>query len=189
MAAPTSLPPGMTYEDAFLTPAEEQALIHDVESLAFGHVEMHGVVARRRVSHFGVGYEYNSRNLREALPLPGFLDALGRKVEAHLGLDDGELREVLVTEYRPDAGIGWHRDAPAFGLVAGVSLLSACRFKMRPMPGAPGEPFELRVEPRSLYSFAGHARWRWQHSIPAAKELRYSITFRTLRADRKPVET
>ena len=147
---------------------------------------MHGVAAKRRVVHFGVGYEYSSRKVREAVPLPAFLDALRCKVEARLGLEDGELREVLVTEYRPDAGIGWHRDAPPFGQVAGVSLLSACRFKMRPMPGAPGEPFELRVAPRSLYCFAGHARWRWQHSIPAAKELRYSITFRTLRKREKP---
>jgi hypothetical protein len=27
----------------------------------------------------------------------------------------------------------------------------------------------------------GPSRWRFQHSIPAVKELRYSITFRTLR--------
>ena len=28
---------------------------------------------------------------------------------------------------------------------------------------------------------AGEARWSWEHSIPPAKELRYSITFRTLK--------
>jgi hypothetical protein len=28
---------------------------------------------------------------------------------------------------------------------------------------------------------AGKARWSWQHSIPATKELRYSLTFRTLK--------
>jgi hypothetical protein len=26
-------------------------------------------------------------------------------------------------------------------------------------------------------------RWQWQHHIPATRELRYSITFRTLRRD------
>ena len=40
-----------------------------------------------------------------------------------------DLVEVLVTEYAPGAGIGWHRDAPMFGMVAGISLLSACRFR------------------------------------------------------------
>jgi alkylated DNA repair dioxygenase AlkB len=29
---------------------------------------------------------------------------------------------------------------------------------------------------------AGAARTAWQHSIPPTKELRYSITFRTLRS-------
>jgi len=28
----------------------------------------------------------------------------------------------------------------------------------------------------------GPVRWRFQHSIPPVKELRYSITFRTLRS-------
>jgi hypothetical protein len=28
----------------------------------------------------------------------------------------------------------------------------------------------------------GDARWRWQHSIAPTKALRYSVTFRTLRA-------
>jgi alkylated DNA repair dioxygenase AlkB len=37
------------------------------------------------------------------------------------------------------------------------------------------------LEPRSGYVLAGKARTAWQHSIPPTKELRYSITFRTLR--------
>jgi alkylated DNA repair protein (DNA oxidative demethylase) len=35
--------------------------------------------------------------------------------------------------------------------------------------------------PRSVYVLSGKARWSWQHSIPATKQLRYSVTFRTLR--------
>jgi alkylated DNA repair dioxygenase AlkB len=41
--------------------------------------------------------------------------------------------------------------------------------------------WEVLLEPRSAYALTGAARWSWQHSIPATKELRYSITFRTLR--------
>jgi alkylated DNA repair protein (DNA oxidative demethylase) len=44
--------------------------------------------------------------------------------------------------------------------------------------------WELTLEPRSGYVLAGEARRSWQHSIPPAKELRYSITFRTLRRQR-----
>jgi alkylated DNA repair dioxygenase AlkB len=41
--------------------------------------------------------------------------------------------------------------------------------------------FEQPLEPRSGYVLDGPARWSWQHSIPATKEERFSITFRTLR--------
>jgi hypothetical protein len=30
-------------------------------------------------------------------------------------------------------------------------------------------------------SLSGKARWSWQHPIPAAKALRYSVKFRTLK--------
>jgi DNA oxidative demethylase len=45
--------------------------------------------------------------------------------------------------------------------------------------------WEVELEPRSGYVLGGAARSSWQHSIPATKDLRYSITFRTLRASRK----
>jgi alkylated DNA repair dioxygenase AlkB len=43
----------------------------------------------------------------------------------------------------------------------------------------------IELEPRSAYVMHGDVRWRWQHHIPPAKELRYSITFRTLRSSTK----
>jgi hypothetical protein len=33
----------------------------------------------------------------------------------------------------------------------------------------------------SLYLLRGPARWEWQHRVPPVPQLRYSITFRTLR--------
>jgi alkylated DNA repair dioxygenase AlkB len=105
--------------------------------------------------------------------------------------DPEDLGEALVTEYAPGAGIGWHRDAPPFGIVVGVSLLSECTMQFRPWPvnkageGASrakrSKPLAQVLAPRSVYVLDGAARSQWQHHIPAAKELRYSITFRTLR--------
>lgn len=40
---------------------------------------------------------------------------------------------------------------------------------------------EAVLHPRSAYVLAGEARFAWQHLIPPTKELRYSITFRTLK--------
>ena len=72
----------------------------------------------------------------------------------------------------------------------GVSLLSACRMRLRPYvspkhvrPGGPRRftSHEITLQPRSIYQIAGLARTGYEHGIPPAGALRYSITFRTLR--------
>ena len=97
---------------------------------------------------------------------------------------------ALINEYRPGAPIGWHRDAPQYDITAGVSLLSSCRMRLRPYV-SPAEAaqrrerrqttHDLALPPRSAYVISGAARSRYEHSIPAVANLRYSITFRTLR--------
>jgi alkylated DNA repair dioxygenase AlkB len=47
------------------------------------------------------------------------------------GMQPEELQHVLVTEYGPGAGIGWHRDKAVFGETVGVSLLSPCVLRLR----------------------------------------------------------
>jgi len=98
------------------------------------------------------------------------------------GVEGDALAEVLVTHYPPGAGIGWHRDAPAFGVVVGVSLLGACRLRFQQGRGAARKTRALTLAPRSAYVLDGAARWQWQHAIPPGREERYSVTFRTLRA-------
>ncbi len=44
----------------------------------------------------------------------------------------------------------------------------------------------IELPPRSVYLFTGSARKDWQHSIPAVKQQRWSITFRTLRRPPQP---
>jgi alkylated DNA repair dioxygenase AlkB len=98
---------------------------------------------------------------------------------------------ALINEYRPGAPIGWHRDAPQYDIVAGISLLSACRMRfrpyVRPVSGAPMQArrtatHEIALERRSAYLMTGESRNAYEHHIPAVTELRYSITFRTLRS-------
>lgn len=95
---------------------------------------------------------------------------------------------ALINEYRPGTPIGWHRDAPQYDMIAGVSLLSACRMKLRPYrsPAATPAPrrsatHELILAPRSAYLLTGEARQEYEHHVPPVAELRYSVTFRTLR--------
>jgi hypothetical protein len=72
---------------------------------------------------------------------------------------------------------------PLLGRVAGVSLGAPCRMRFRPFPPRRADPvLSLDLAPRSAYQLCGDVRWRWQHSVPATRALRYSITFRTLAA-------
>jgi len=96
---------------------------------------------------------------------------------------------VLVTEYSPGAGIGWHKDRPEFEHVIGVSLLSPCLFRLRRKRGNGWERASIELQPRSAYLLSGSARTDWQHSIPPVDKLRYSVTFRSFRRWTRKTET
>jgi len=142
---------------------------------------MHGVVAKRRGRHFGWSYAYDSARFAPGLEMPEFLAPVRARLAAFVSVAPEDLAEALVTEYPPGAGIGWHRDAPAFGIVAAVSLSSGCRMRFRKGKVGAWETTEVFLEPRSAYAITGEARSGWQHGIPAAAGKRWSITFRTLR--------
>lgn len=175
-------PEGFVYRPDFLSGEEEGGLITAVQNLPYSEVRMRGQVARRRTAHFGWRYGYESWRVEPGPPIPEFLAALRGQAGALAGVEAATLEEVLITEYQPGAGIGWHRDAPAFGVVVGVSLLGACRFRFARGAGPGRETRTVILERRSGYVLSGPARWQWQHSIPPGKTARYSITFRTLRA-------
>jgi alkylated DNA repair dioxygenase AlkB len=174
-------PAGFVYRPELIDETEEQALLRELRQLEFYEVKMHGVVARRRVMHFGWRYGYESWRIEPGPPIPEFLLPLRQRAAELAGVEAEQFAEVLVTEYPPGAGIGWHRDAPMFGVVAGISLLGACRFRFQRGKAERRQTYAFTLEPRSAYVLTGAARSEWQHSIPPTKTLRYSVTFRTLR--------
>jgi DNA oxidative demethylase len=182
LAATGELPEGLLYRKDFFSAAEERQLLDDLETVEFRTVEMRGQTARRTVRHFGLDYEYESGDLIPADPLPASMEWLRERCAALMERNPADLVQILVSRYPQGAGIGWHRDAPMFGSrIAGVSLLAPCRMRFRRTVGGVRSTAALELAPRSAYLLSGKARWSWQHSIPATKELRYSITFRTLK--------
>jgi alkylated DNA repair dioxygenase AlkB len=176
------LPDGFRYEPGLIGPADEAALLARVRALPFREFEFHGYTGRRRVVSFGRHYDFSARRLREANDIPDFLLALRTAAAEFSGLEPEELRHVLVTEYGPGAGIGWHRDKAVFGETVGVSLLSPCVLRLRRGAGErKWERVNVTAGPRSAYLLSGPAREVWEHSIPPVEALRYSITFRNLR--------
>jgi alkylated DNA repair dioxygenase AlkB len=178
-------PQGLLFDPAFLTAEEECALLGELEQLDFREIVMHGVAARRTARHYGLDYDYERRaHIEQAEPLPPWLEPLRARCAALAGLEPEALVEALVQRYPAGATMGWHRDAPSFGVVVGVSLGSSARMRFRRGSTSRWTTWELDLPPRSAYVLAGEARTRWQHSIPPTKALRYSITFRTLRTAR-----
>jgi alkylated DNA repair dioxygenase AlkB len=191
IAEQTPLPPGFLYQSDFISADEESHLVNLIAGLQFSAVVMRGVAAKRRTAHFGRSYEFGSFKLGPAPPIPEFLLPFRKRAASLTSHQPDEFAEALVSEYSPGAAIGWHRDAPPFGVIVGISLPAPCTMKFRPWPvptkGAVRaskrtRPLSQTLEPRSAYVIDGKARTHWQHHIPPAAVLRYSVTFRTLRS-------
>jgi DNA oxidative demethylase len=158
------LPEGLLYRSDFLTFDEEGVLLELLDRLTFEPIVMRGVTARRSA-------------LRYEGELPDWLEALRERGAAFAGLAPTDLVQALVQRYPPGAPIGWHRDYGVYGVVVGISAGADARMRFR----RESETTELLIERRSAYVLAGSARWEWEHQVPPVKELRYSITFRSLR--------
>ena len=175
-------PPGFRYCEDFITAADERVVLEAIGNVSFAEFEMRGVIARRRVAFFGQSYDGAATG-----PFPAFLLPLRKKIADWSGIDSVEFAMSLINEYRPGTPIGWHRDAPQYDIVAGISLMSACRMKFRRYrsSSAPrsrrSATHEIALNRRSAYLMTGESRQAYEHHIPPVAQLRYSVTFRTLR--------
>lgn len=177
-------PEGFRYFEDFLSIQEEQELCDHVRSIELRAFNFQGFEAKRKVASFGHDYSFANKTLAKGQPIPPAFKLLITKVANHLSIPPDGFAELLLTEYPPGAVINWHRDAFPFDLVAGISLLSDCIFRLRPHEKVKQNrksTLSFPVARRSLYVIDGPARTAWQHSIAPVKETRYSITLRTLR--------
>ena len=174
---------GFRYQADLLAHSDEAALVHHLSTLSFRDFEFHGYTGKRRVVSFGWKYDFSSAKLRQADDIPDFLLPLRARAASFANLDPEAFPHALVTQYGPGAGIGWHRDKAVFGEVVGISLLASCVLRFRRKEGRKWERVNVVTEPRSAYQLTGAARTEWQHSILRVDELRYSITFRTMRPE------
>lgn len=180
------LPAGLVYQPDFLTEAEETALLAEFARLPLHEAQYKSFTAKRRIMSFGAEYDFDAYKLLPGPPLAPFLLPLREKVAAWLNIPANEFAHALVTEYRPGTQLGWHRDIPQFAVIVGISLAGPCRMRFRPYPPRANKKegaFALDLEPRSAYVMRDDVRWRWQHSVPTTKNLRYSVTFRTYRKE------
>jgi alkylated DNA repair dioxygenase AlkB len=186
---------GLRYQPEFIDDSEESTLIEHIRTLQFREFEFHGYLGKRRIVSFGWRYEYTGRGeLKKSEDIPDFLLGLRLRAASFAEIEAESLQQVLVTEYRSGAGIGWHRDKPVFDRVVGISLLGPCilRFRRRLVGEVKGQRgraawqrVNLFAQPRSAYLLEGPVRTEWEHSILRVNELRYSITFRSLTSEKR----
>jgi alkylated DNA repair dioxygenase AlkB len=182
----TFLPQGLQYFPRFITESEEEQLLEEISKLNLSPMKFHGYEARRKTASFGYDWSFESRTLSKGNPIPLAFEFLLHKVAKQMAIDQAEFAEMLATEYPIGAVINWHRDAPPFNVIAGISLLSDCTFRFRPYDKtlqSRKSTISIPLERRSLYIMSGASRSEWEHSIPAVKQVRYSITLRTLRTN------
>lgn len=173
-------PPGLRYGEAVVSPAAQLALVDRAQTLEFAPFDFRGFKGNRRTVSFGSRYDFTHNRIGSADPMPDWLTPLRAVAAAFAEIPEIDLVQALVTEYAVGAGIGWHRDRPEYGKVVGLSFVSACVLRFR-RPDVDGwRRASQPLHPGSAYLLDGPARETWQHSITAAEQLRYSVTFRTL---------
>jgi alkylated DNA repair dioxygenase AlkB len=177
-------PSGFSYADDFISHEEEQQLLKEIEKIELHTFLFQGYEAKRKVASFGYDYSFDNRKLTKGKDIPIAFDDLISKVSVHLQIEKEAFVELLVTEYPIGSVINWHRDAPPFDVIVGISLLSDCKFRLRPQDKEKQDRrsiVSIPVRRRSMYVIRDEARTDWQHSTSPVKEKRYSITLRTLR--------
>lgn len=175
-----SMPSGFRYQDDIISETEEAMLVASLATLELKPFEFHGHIGNRRVTSFGLRYDYARRAVEPTERFPPFIEELRRKAAAFAGRSVDEIQQGGVNEYPPGAGIGWHKDKPQFGVIVGVSLLATAIMRLRLPAGTSWIRKSQTLKPRSIYILEGEARTSWEHSIPPVDSLRYSLTFRTL---------
>jgi alkylated DNA repair dioxygenase AlkB len=187
------LPQGLRFEPAIIDVAEERALLEVVAALPLREARYKAYTARRRVYAYGSRFDVDAVLLRPGAigELPPPLHALRERLASWAAIAPADFVHVMIAEYKAGTPLGWHRDAPDYELIVGVSLGSPARLRFRPWP--PREPKKddivaLDLAPRSAYLMRDAARRGWQHSVPPVPGLRYSVTMRTARAAAQQVD-
>lgn len=180
--APAAAPgvPGLALSGLLLDRGEQANAIRHIEDLPLTPFRFGPWTGNRETISFGWHYDFERGSVAQADPLPGWLAAIRARVAAAFSDLPEPYEQALLIRYRPGAVIGWHRDRPHFGVVAGLSLGAPASMRLRRRQDGGFVRAGFALEPGEAYRLDGEARREWEHSIVALPETRWSITFRTL---------
>jgi hypothetical protein len=90
---PSLLPEGFDYRPDWITAEQEHDLVSHIETLLFSEIRMHGVIAKRKVVHFGWDYGYDSWTILPTEPIPEWLLPLRNRAADVLRVSEGRLKK------------------------------------------------------------------------------------------------
>jgi hypothetical protein len=96
------------FQPDIMSPAEEEEFLGIIRRLSFGPFIMHGAEAKRGIANFGLRYARPSRTLTSAPEFPAELEPMRIRAASLAGIAPDEFAHLLVNEYQPGTGIGWH---------------------------------------------------------------------------------
>jgi alkylated DNA repair protein alkB family protein 8 len=158
------VPNGLTVLYDRVTPEREHAIITYLDSQPWS------TELSRRTQHYGVAYNYQSRNLHvtPAPPLAGEVQVVAQWVSDNHIMDGTGPVQCIVNEYYRDQGIAPHIDREVFGdTVVGLSLGADAVMEFT----RGDQTYFAWLPRRSLMIMTGEARYQWKHSIP--KRVKY----------------
>ena len=179
----TPIIPGLTTHAAFLTPSEESALIRAIEATGLTPFRFQQWTGKRLTHSYGPSYDFQTGRLTFADPIPDWLRPIADHAADTCGLPRASIEQALLIRYDPGAGIGWHKDRPAYEHVIGLSLGAPATMRFRRREGEGWLRRTMELEPRGLYHLAGEARHGWEHGIAGVGETRWAVTLRSLGKD------
>ena len=129
------LPQGFRYLSPVLSTSEEVDLVKRFQQLRLQPFEFQGFLANRRIFTFGHKYAFAGQKLRADARILNYLRPLIELAAQISGASADAFEQVMVTEYAPGAGIGWHRDRPLYEDIVAVSFLAPCTLRLRRKKG------------------------------------------------------
>ena len=184
----SGLPDGFRLRAHLISPAEEQELVEQRRRCPSSLSSSMASRASAASSPLAGVMTSTAVVCRRPRIFPAFLQPLRVRAARLVGRAPESLQHVLVTEYAAGAAIGWHKDRNVFGDIIGVAALRlhvpAAAAGRTPL-AAGGHHAAAALGLRA----GGSVRSDWEHSIPPVRELRYSLTFRSLKPRRPESQT
>ncbi len=88
-----SMPSGFRYQDDIISETEEAILVASLATLELRPFEFHGHIGNRRVTSFGLRYDYARRAVERTERFPLFIEELRRKAAAFAGRNVEEIQQ------------------------------------------------------------------------------------------------